>query len=184
MFVLKRNGTKEPFDVQKIAIAMQKAYRSCGIQFSDDECLKQAQKITKNYKKGQAINIEQIQDDVELFLMETKQYEAAKAYIKYRERQRNDRENPWSDNDERQDIILSKYLIPGEDKKAFLKRIAFGKSSLEKIFRHKEAIFGGRNLYAIGREGNITGSNCYVTTDPEDSLESINTLHCLSITWR
>jgi ribonucleoside-diphosphate reductase alpha chain len=173
MFVLKRNGTKEAFDVQKIAIAMQKAYQSCGIGFTDDECLKQAQKITKNYKKGQEINIEQIQDDVELFLMESKQYDAAKAYIKYRERQRNDRENPWGDNDERQDLILSKYLLPNEDKKSFIKRIAFGKSSIEKILRHKEAIFGGRNLYAIGREGNITGSNCYVTNDPEDNLESI-----------
>ena len=44
---------------------------------------------------------------------------------------------------------------------------------MKKILRHKEAIFGGRNLYAIGREGNITGSNCYVTNDPEDNLESI-----------
>ena len=132
MFVLKRNGTKEPFDVQKIAIAMQKAYQGVGIGFTDEECLKQAQKITKNYKKGQEINIEQIQDDVELYLMESKQYDAAKAYIKYRERQRNDRDNPWSDNDERQDLILSKYLLPNEDKKAFIKRIAFGKSSIEK----------------------------------------------------
>lgn len=173
MYVLKRNGSRELFDLQKIANAMKKAYRNVGVEVSEEECLKQAQKITKSYKKDQDINIEKIQDDVELFLMESKQYEAAKAYIKYRERQRNDRENPWSDNDERQDMILSKYLIPGEDKKAFIKRIAFGKSTLEKIFRHKEAIFGGRNLYAIGRDGNITGSNCYVVKDPEDSLESI-----------
>lgn len=173
MFVLKRNGSKEPFDILKIANAMQKAYKSVNIDFSDEECLKQAKEITKNYKESQEVHIEKIQDDVELFLMEIKQYEAAKAYIKYREKQRSDRENPWADNDERQDLILSKYLLPGEDKKAFIKRIAFGRSSLEKIFRHKEAIFGGRNLYAIGREGNITGSNCYVATDPEDNLESI-----------
>lgn len=173
MYVLKRNGSKEVFDLSKIAIALQKAYHSVGQEVSHEECLKQAQKITKSYSKDAEINIEKIQDDVELFLMDTKQYEAAKAYIKYRERQRTDRDNPWADNDDRQDLILSKYLVPGEDKKAFIKRIAFGKSSLEKIFRHKEAIFGGRNLYAIGRDGNITGSNCYVVKDPEDSLESI-----------
>lgn len=173
MFVLKRNGSKEPFDILKIANAMQKAFKSVGIEFSDEECLNQAKKITENYKEGQEVHIEKIQDDVELFLMEIKQYEAAKAYIKYREKQRTDRENPWSDNDERQDLILSKYLLPGENKKTFIKRIAFGRSALEKIFRHKEAIFGGRNLYAIGREGNITGSNCYVATDPQDNLESI-----------
>jgi len=173
MYVVKRNGTKEPFDLNKIAIAMHKAYLGVGIELSVEECLKQAQKITKGYPKDQEVNIEKIQDDVELFLMESKQYEAAKAYIKYRERQRNERDHPWADNDDRQNLILSKYLMKGETKKDFIKRIAFGKSALEKVFRKKEAIFGGRNLYAIGREGNITGSNCYVTEDPQDNLESI-----------
>jgi len=173
MFVVKRNGFKEEFDVQKIAIAMHKAYLSTGNEVSLQECLKQATKITKSYKDEIDINIEKIQDDVELFLMQSKQYEAAKAYIKYREKQKQDRENPWGDNDERQDLILKKYLIKNETKKEFIKRISLGKASLEKILRKKEAIFGGRNLYAIGREGNITGSNCYVTEDPQDNLESI-----------
>jgi ribonucleoside-diphosphate reductase alpha chain len=78
--------------------------------------------------------------------MSKKQFEAAKAYIKYSEKQKQDRDNPWSDNDERQDLILKKYLINGESKKEFLERIAFGKSSLEKIFRRKEAIFGGQKF--------------------------------------
>ncbi|MCR3905482.1 MAG: adenosylcobalamin-dependent ribonucleoside-diphosphate reductase [Tenericutes bacterium] len=173
MYVVKRNGAQEPFDLNKIANAMQKAYKSVGVAFSDEECLKQATEITKAYPKNQEVSIETIQDDVELYLMKKKHYEAAKSYIKYREKQKTDRDNPWADNDERQDLILNKYLIPGEGKKEFLKRVAFGRSALEKILRRKEAIFGGRNLYAIGRDGNITGSNCYVTQDPEDSLESI-----------
>ena len=173
MFVVKRNGSKEPFDIQKIAHAKQKAYQSVFVNMSDEECLKQAEEITKPYRKSGEISIETIQDDVELYLMKKKQYEAAKSYIKYREKQKNDRENPWSDNDERQDLILSKYLLPNETKRGLIKRISLGRSSLEKILRRKEAIFGGRNLYAIGRDGNITGSNCYVVQDPEDSLESI-----------
>ncbi len=173
MFVLKRNGLKETFDLKKIANAMLKAYQSVGADCSEEDCLKQAQEITKAYPKNQEVNIETIQDDVELYLMKKEQFEAAKAYIKYREKQKVERENPWSDNDERQDLILSKYLIPGETKRDFIKRVAFDNSAVEKIFRRKEAIFGGRNLYAIGREGNITGSNCYVTEDPQDSLESI-----------
>ncbi|AUD66012.1 ribonucleoside-diphosphate reductase, adenosylcobalamin-dependent [Tenericutes bacterium MZ-XQ] len=173
MYVVKRNGAKELFDFNKIALAMFKAYKGVGANFSLEDCKKQAEKITKSYKKDEDVNIEQIQDDVENFLMQSKQYEAARAYIKYREKQKHDRDNPWSDNDERQDLILQKYLIKGEGKKEFLKRISLGKSSLEKILRKKEAIFGGRNLYAIGRDGNITGSNCYVTEDPQDSLESI-----------
>lgn len=173
MLVIKRNGEKEKFDLNKIAYAMQKAYTSVGESITHAECLEQARHITKDYHKNDEINIEMIQDNVELFLMETKKYEVAKAYIKFRERQRLDRENPWSDNDERQDLILEKYLLHNETKKAFLKRVSFGRPSLEKILRHKEAIFGGRNLYAIGRDGNITGSNCYVTEDPQDNLESI-----------
>jgi ribonucleoside-diphosphate reductase alpha chain len=173
MKVIKRNGLVESFDVTKIAQAMLKAYQSVGAEFTEADCIKQAKEITKHYDKEVDINIETIQDDVERYLMNKKQFEAAKAYIKYREKQKTERENPWSDNDERQDLILKKYLINGESKKEFLERISFGKSSLKKVFRRKEGIFGGRNLYAIGREGNITGSNCYVTEDPTDSLESI-----------
>jgi ribonucleoside-diphosphate reductase alpha chain len=171
--VIKRNGEKEKFNINKVASAMFKAYLSVGDDITMEECLAQAHEITKEYHKNDVINIETIQDCVELFLMETKKYEAAKAYIKFREKQREDRENPWRDNDERQDLILQKYLLNNETKKSFLKRVSIGKPSLEKIFRHKEGIFGGRNLYAIGRDGNITGSNCYVTEDPQDNLESI-----------
>jgi ribonucleoside-diphosphate reductase alpha chain len=173
MYVVKRNGVKEKFDVEKIANAMHKAYLSVGEQITKEECLSQAKFITKDLRNKSEISIEKIQDCVELYLMDTKKYETAKAYIKYREKQRLDRENPWSDNDERQDMILQKYLLHNESKKDFVKRISIRRPALEKILRHKEAIFGGRNLYAIGREGNITGSNCYVTEDPLDNLESI-----------
>jgi ribonucleoside-diphosphate reductase alpha chain len=173
-YVVKRNGVKEKFDVSKIANAMHKAYLSVGEEISYKECLEQAKFITKDLlQNGSEISIEKIQDCVELYLMDTKKYETAKVYIKYREKQRLDRENPWNDNDERQDIILSKYLLDNENKKEFIKRVSIKRPALEKILRHKEAIFGGRNLYAIGREGNITGSNCYVTEDPQDNLESI-----------
>lgn len=173
MYVIKRNGVKEKFDVEKIANAMHKAYLSVGEEITKAECLVQAKFITKDLRKEADVSIEKIQDCVELYLMDTKKYETAKAYIKYREKQRLDRENPWSDNDERQDMILQKYLLHNESKKDFIKRVSIKRPALEKILRHKEAIFGGRNLYAIGRDGNITGSNCYVTEDPQDNLESI-----------
>ncbi|QLY40210.1 adenosylcobalamin-dependent ribonucleoside-diphosphate reductase [Hujiaoplasma nucleasis] len=173
MYVIKRNGVQEKFDKRKIADALYKAYRSVGNKKTKVQCTEYAKKISDELINFEEVSIEKIQDCVELFLMENKDYEVAKAYIKYREKQRLDRENPWSDNDERQDLILQKYLLPNETKKEFLKRVSFKRPALEKILRHKEAIFAGRNLYAIGREGNITGSNCYVTEDPEDNLESI-----------
>jgi ribonucleoside-diphosphate reductase alpha chain len=79
----------------------------------------------------------------------------------------------WHDLDERQEIVLSKYRQKGESIPQFIDRVTFGNAELKKIFEQKEGIWGGRNLYAIGREGNITGSNCYVATDPTDSLEDI-----------
>ena len=175
MIVIKRNGSKEKFNKNKIANAIFKSYFEVGLDFDFEHCLKQSSKLERKYKADglEEVSIEQIQDDVENLLMAEKHFDAARAYIKYREKQKQERENVWSDNDERQDLVLKKYTIDGETKQDFIKRIAFGKPALEKIFRKKEAIFGGRNLYAIGREGNITGSNCYVNEDPEDTLESI-----------
>ena len=173
MRVIKRNGLKEPFDLQKIANAMFKAYISESEKITIEACLEQAEEVSNQFEGTDEIHIEQIQDAVELFLMESKKFNVAKAYIKYREKQRIDREHPWSDNDERQDLILEKYLLKNETKKEFIKRVSFGRPRLEKVLRKKEAIFAGRNLYAIGRKGNITGSNCYVTEDPKDNLESI-----------
>lgn len=79
----------------------------------------------------------------------------------------------WNNLDERQEIILQKYLKKGETVSRFLDRISIGKPELKEIFERGEALWGGRNLYAIGRDGNITGSNCYVTLDPDDSLEGV-----------
>lgn len=55
----------------------------------------------------------------------------------------------------------------------FIKRVTFGNKALYEIFVNKEAIWAGRILNAVGKEGNITGSNCYVARDPEDNLEDI-----------
>lgn len=79
----------------------------------------------------------------------------------------------WDNLDERQEVVLSKYKKKGETHEEFVERVTFGNKELYEIFKNKEGIWGGRNLYAIGREGNITGSNCYVAKDPEDSLEDI-----------
>lgn len=70
-------------------------------------------------------------------------------------------------------MILQKYLKKNETKLQFIDRVSFGNTDIAKILRDKEGIWGGRNLYAIGREGNITGSNCYVAIAPQDSLEDI-----------
>lgn len=174
MQVIKRNGDVQEFDVSKIANALYKVFKEVGQEKSFEECMREAKFLTEYYEEsGEIFDIESIQDDVELYLFKTDQFKAAKAYIAYRKKQEVERENPWSDMDDRQKLVLSKYTKKGESIKDFIKRISIGKTSFEKIFRKKEAIWGGRILYAVGRDGNITGSNCYVATDPEDSLKDI-----------
>lgn len=175
MQVIKRNGKLEPFDQEKITMAILKTFGKNITNEIKIEIGNITKEIVKKYEKRgiKEIHVEDIQDDVELMLMRKGHFSDAKSFITYRNRKAEQRENPWATNDERQDIILEKYLIEGESKKDFIERIAYGHTSLEKIFRNREAIWGGRLLYAIGREGNITGSNCYVATDPEDSLEDI-----------
>src|SRR5690554_2356547 len=175
MQVIKRNGKLEAFNSEKIKMALLKTFSNNVNEDISKEIDAITKEIIKKYEKRgiDKIHVEDIQDDVELMLMRTGHYTDAKNFITYRNMKTEQRENPWATNDERQDIILEKYLIEGESKKDFIERIAYGHTSLEKIFRNREAIWGGRLLYAIGREGNITGSNCYVATDPEDSLKDI-----------
>lgn len=173
MQVRKRNGELEDFDILKIAKAIYRARLDAGQEKELDECVEEAQFIVKNILNGNVLDIETIQDAIERHFIKNDDIEVFKLFTFYREKRRQDRTNPWANNDERQDIILGKYLLPNESKKEFLERISFGNTSLMKVFRNREGIWGGRNLYAIGREGNITGSNCYVATDPEDSLEDI-----------
>ncbi len=174
MRVIKRNGQSEPFNRDNITGALKKTFKVI-----DEETLKEicaiADALEAKYKKRKIkeLHVEDIQDDVELELMRKGHYSYAKNFITYRNMKTEQRENPWANNDERQDLILEKYLIEGENKKDFITRIGYGHTNLEKIFRNREAIWGGRLLYAIGREGNITGSNCYVATDPDDNLEDI-----------
>jgi ribonucleoside-diphosphate reductase alpha chain len=175
MKVLKRDGiTLEDFNIDKIVNAVNAAFVELNQTPKGQEI---ADHLGEDYFKREEVTIEEIQRAVELALITLGYTDVAYAYMTYRIKRdvvRAEKEqNPWSDNDERQDLILQKYTIGDETKAQFIHRISLGNPKLAKIFRNKEGLWGGRNLYAIGREGNITGSNCYVATDPEDSLEDI-----------
>lgn len=173
MQVKKRNGALEEFNILNIAKAIYKARIDAVKDKSLEECLTEAQEAIESLESEDIIGIEDIQDAIESYLMRKNEIEVFKNFTFYREKRRQDRINPWSNNDERQDLILQKYTKKGETKKEFIDRISIGNPKLAKIFRNREAIWGGRNLYAVGREGNITGSNCYVAVAPKDSLEDI-----------
>ena len=97
--VIRRNGTVTPFDANKIAVAMTKAFLAIeGEAASGSKRIhEKVSLLTQNIREtffsrhpaGGTIHIEEIQDLVELALMRAEEYQVAKAYVLYRaERQR------------------------------------------------------------------------------------------------
>lgn len=79
--VVKRDGSKVPYDIEKIGIAISGAFQECGTELDNEsliECINMA------VQELEEPTVEQIQDIVETYLMKLGYLEEAKAYIKYR----------------------------------------------------------------------------------------------------
>ena len=89
MYVIKRNGEKEQFDIKKIYNAVNSAFKSVN--------KKAPYKLLLTIKEifeelcGDTIGVEEIQDKVETILMNEKFFDVAKSYIIYREKHKEDR---------------------------------------------------------------------------------------------
>ena len=86
MLVIKRDNSKEYFDVKKIVNAVNKAFNSCGETMPD--YMAALLHSTFSIISGDVISIEEIQDKVEDILMNNHHFKVAKAYIIYREKHR------------------------------------------------------------------------------------------------
>lgn len=84
MKILKRNNTLEPFDLNKILKAVNKAYKSVGKQ--EDIGLIEELKYIPNNLSGDVIHVDTIQDYVTRTLMDLAPYDVALSYILYREK--------------------------------------------------------------------------------------------------
>lgn len=88
--VVKRDGSIEDFNVQKVVNAVQKAFASVGCELPEylntmiPEYLNTM--IPALFEEGDVISVEDIQDRVEQLLMNDKHFKAAKSYILYREK--------------------------------------------------------------------------------------------------
>ena len=71
------------------------------------------------------------------------------------------------------DIWHKKYQYGNESFDEWLERVSGGNIPVKKLIQEKKFLFGGRILSNRGVPGNVTYSNCYVITPPEDNLESI-----------
>ena len=88
IYIIKRNGKKEPFSVEKIKQAISKAFISTG-GFPSDEMMAN---VLSRLSIHNGINVEDIQNQVESSLMAEKYYSVAKSFILYRQRHAEDRE--------------------------------------------------------------------------------------------
>lgn len=106
MQVIKRNGSKEEFNVDKIINAVEKAFMSCGRKMP--QYLYEMLNALFCTLEGDTISIEEIQNKVEDVLMNNKHFDVAKSYIIYREqhkqarfiRERIDYMNKYSESNE------------------------------------------------------------------------------------
>ena len=86
MQVIKRDGSKEEFNLNKIINAVNKAFKSCGEEtpiYIHDTLVALFAVID-----GDTISIEEIQNKIEDLLMNNRHFKVAKAYIIYREKHR------------------------------------------------------------------------------------------------
>jgi ribonucleoside-diphosphate reductase alpha chain len=99
--ILRRNGAVMPFEPQKIAIALTKAFLGVhGTQGAASASVREAvetltdtvvRALTRSRPGGGTFHIEDVQDQVELGLMRSGHHEVARAYVLYRERHAQER---------------------------------------------------------------------------------------------
>ena len=84
--IIKRDGRKMDFDLEKIAGAIQKAFQATTGEKAYEKCLALAEEVRENcdFMELKAPTVEQIQDAVEKILIDHGYVSTAKAYILYR----------------------------------------------------------------------------------------------------
>ena len=99
--IIRRNGAVVPFEPQKIAVAMMKAFLAVhGTQGAASASVREvvdtltqnvARALMRSRPGGGTFHIEDVQDQVELGLMRGGHHEIARAYVLYRERRTQER---------------------------------------------------------------------------------------------
>ena len=94
-FIIKRDNRTEIFDHKKIYDAILKSLYNTHEKY--ENLYKLVDKIVLTFESQETVNVEQIQDQVEKTLMESKLFETAKKYILYRQ-QRNEHRTKYGIN--------------------------------------------------------------------------------------
>ena len=88
LFIIKRDGKKEPFSLEKIKNAIAKAFLSVGSFATEDVLTNVLSRISVHNET----TVEEIQNQVEVALMAERYYAVAKSYLLYRQKHLEDRE--------------------------------------------------------------------------------------------
>ena len=88
IFIVKRDGKRRPFSVDKIRRAVSKAFLSVGSYATDDDLMA----ILSRVRVSDGMSVEEIQNQVEVALMAERYFAVAKSYMLYRQRHTEDRE--------------------------------------------------------------------------------------------
>jgi ribonucleoside-diphosphate reductase alpha chain len=101
LYVVRRSGAVVPFDAEKIALAITKAYiavngQAVGASAKTRDLIRQMTKsvvlaLARHRPTGGSIHIEEIQDQVELVLMRAGEHHVARSYVLYREKRHQER---------------------------------------------------------------------------------------------
>ena len=187
-YIIKRDGTKEIFDKVKIINAVYKS--TINSKNGEDRELPKliADKIEKIiYSQEKDVCVDDIQDNVEFFLMESNRKDVAKKYILYREKKSDVRKSKWQMDELQKSIWTNKYQYNNESFDDWIERVSGNNPKIAKLIRERKFLFAGRILAnrGLSKEGiKVTYSNCYVLQPPEDNLESIfNTAKKLARTF-
>ncbi len=85
--VKKRDGQVVPFNLNKIKVAIEKAFVAVGKNYNDDIVDMLALRVTADFNKklvDSIVSVEDVQDSVEVVLVQASYTDVAKAYILYR----------------------------------------------------------------------------------------------------
>lgn len=93
MKVIKRDGSVEEFDSEKIINALKGSFKSVNSNLDIDIIEKALDMVLDSSKNKDRITVEDIQDIVEKSLMMLNKYKELKSYILYREKRANHRKN-------------------------------------------------------------------------------------------
>ena len=88
LHIIKRDGKREPFSLEKIKRAVGKAFLAAGGYATDDDLTA----ILSRVRVSDGMSVEEIQNQVEVALMAERYFVVAKSYILYRQKHTEDRE--------------------------------------------------------------------------------------------